>query len=81
VTLGGKPYSVSADAALMVKTLLDADGDWVAGDTLNMRADRVKKSLPNAVQKLIESVPGKGNRIPRTALAELRQVVEQPRRK
>jgi len=68
--LDGQPYSLTADGALLLDSLLKADGDWVAGKSLDMRAERVKKSLPKPFRDLIESSPGKGHRIPRNVLAQ-----------
>lgn len=59
-------YAVSPDGAVFVQSLANARGDWVAGSKLEMRADRVKSSLPEPIRDLIESVPGKGYRLSRT---------------
>ena len=68
VTVDGTAYAVSPDGALLVDELLKADAEWISGENLMMRVDRVKKNLPKPVLDLIESVPGKGHRIPRQAL-------------
>lgn len=67
--LDGTPYALTQDGATFVQALLNAEGDWVAGCKLDMRADRVKKALPKPIRELIESSPGKGYRIPRKVLA------------
>ena len=73
-TLDGKAYSISADAVDFLSVLIGAAADddrddWVAGRTLDMRADRVKKNLPDPLRNLVESSSGKGYRISRQILA------------
>jgi len=68
VTLDGRAHAVKPDGSLFVDALLKADGDWVTGETLGIRADRVKKDLPKEIRSMIESSPGKGSRISRNAL-------------
>ena len=68
VTFDGKAYSVSIDGARLVKALHEAGGEWVSGDALPNRPDRVKKLLPKEIGKLIEGKAGKGHRIPRNRL-------------
>ncbi len=71
--LDGKPYSIRADAvdflAALIEALTEGEDDWVSGSQMDLRADRVKASLPEPIQKLIESAPGKGYRISRQILA------------
>jgi len=68
--LDGHPYSLTADGALLLDSFLRDPGEWVAGKTLDMRAERVKKSLPKPIRDLIEASPGKGHRIPRNVLVQ-----------
>ena len=65
----GMPYPLTPDGAVFLDELRKADGDWVSGAKLRMRADRVRGSLPPVLQNLIEASPGKGSRIPRGRLA------------
>lgn len=58
-------YAVTPDGASFVQSLINAKGDWLAGSTLEMRADRVKASLPEPIRSRIESSPGKGYRLHR----------------
>ncbi len=67
-TLDGTVYKLEQDEAIYVDAMIKAHGDWVAGHTLDMRADRVKKGLPSQIHEIIESEPGKGHRIPRRFL-------------
>ena len=64
----GIPYAIKSNGAAFLDSLLEANGEWVSGETIGVRADRVKKSLPVTIQHLIESSPGKGNRILSSAL-------------
>ena len=61
--LDGTPYALKSNGAVFLYELLKADGDWVTGATIGIRADRAKDSLPPAIRQLIESAPGKGNRL------------------
>ncbi len=66
VTIRGVTHQVTPNGALLVQALVKAKGDWVSGSSMEMRADRVRASLPDTVRELIESVPGKGCRLHRT---------------
>jgi hypothetical protein len=65
----GNAIALKPDGATLLKALVDANGDWVAAHTLNVRGDRVLSNLPPEFRALIESVAGKGYRIPREKLA------------
>lgn len=68
-----RPYALSDDGAALVNVLIEAN-DWISGPEITKktgqpRPDRTIKNLPKAIQRLIESKPGKGNRIAREFLA------------
>jgi hypothetical protein len=71
-TLDGVSHDVSSDLALRwVKVLADHAGDWISGSELERydesligaRTDRLRKFLPDAILRLIDSETGKGSRI------------------
>jgi hypothetical protein len=63
-TLDGTAYSITPDAATFLDVLVRAKGEWVSGSTLpDMRADRVRKHLPQPIQVLIEARTGVGFRL------------------
>jgi len=66
--LDGCAHAITLNGAILLDALLKAESDWVAGHTLEMRADRVKRRLPKSLRELIKASPGKGYRIPREAL-------------
>ncbi len=70
VTIDGTAYAVAPDGADFVKTLVDADGDWISSTDAGwlFRPDRVLKALPPAVQQLVEPRTGSGYRISRQTL-------------
>ena len=68
ITYENKVYQVEPDGAIFINALVEKDGEWVAGETLEMRADRVKRKLPSEIEKLVESARGKGHRIRRSTL-------------
>lgn len=64
VTLDGKAYTVSPNAALLFNGLVEANGDWVASKSVhNIRTARVKRTLPPQLRPLIEAERGKGSRL------------------
>ena len=63
--LDGTAFALKPDGAVLIDALLKANGDWIAGRKLDMRADRVRNNLPQELRDLVESSPGKGFRIPR----------------
>jgi hypothetical protein len=72
VTLDGQTFDVdSAQAVRWLKVLCDHPRDWIASPDLKRfdpdldgaRTDRLKKSLPEPVQSLIDSETGKGSRL------------------
>jgi hypothetical protein len=69
INFQGMTYQVEPDGALLIDSLVKAEGEWISGSNLSMRADRVKKKLPEPIANLIESERGKGHRIPRNRLA------------
>jgi hypothetical protein len=63
-------YSVTAQGAALVDALLRAEGDWrptsdlqADPQLLGSRIDRIRDKLPPPIHALIESTPGKGNRL------------------
>lgn len=80
VILAGRPYSVSDAGARFVKLLAGEPNNWfgpkeIACDDLlqGARLDRVLKGLPRPIRYLIEAKAGKGFRLVKSRLAELRQ--------
>ena len=64
VTLDEEPYALTGDNLLMIKILLEADGDWVAMRKHGISTPiRIKKSLPSKLQDIIETSSGKGYRL------------------
>ena len=63
--LDGKPYKLTANGALYLKTLLDANGAWVSGNEIFERfpVTKTRESLDLEIQKVIESDRGKGSRL------------------
>jgi len=70
VTLDGTAHAVKPDGAMMVKSLVDADGDWLSGADIGLgRADRARNGLPDPIRNLIEASAAKGFRIRRSSSA------------
>jgi len=64
VVLDGAAYALTPDGAAFLQTLVEANGDWVAGSSIpDIRADRVKGRLPAPIRDLIEASTGKGYRL------------------
>ena len=75
VTLNGTAHAVKPDGALLVKELIDAQGDWKSSKEIGIgRAHRARSGLPKQIRELIESATFKGYRIPLSALAYRRQI-------
>ena len=69
VTLDGVCHTITGEGARFLHELLKAKGNWVSSTDIDIRKpDRLKKAMPVAVSSLIESLPGKGSRIPREKL-------------
>jgi hypothetical protein len=72
VTLDGQSFDVSSGQALRwLKVLIEHAREWISSADLQgldkelagARPDRLKKYLPDSVQELIDSEPGKGSRL------------------
>lgn len=68
--LDGTWYVLAESAATLLAAMLDADGDWVTGSQIakelgieEFKVTRAKQGLPEPIRALIESNPGKGNRL------------------
>ncbi len=66
--LDGTHFSLTAEGAVLLNALVEADGEYVAASSVVNKPDRVRRRLPAELRRLIESDPGKGTRIPRQAL-------------
>jgi len=63
VRFRGVRYDVTDDQAVGLKALVDARGDWVSWSGRKItKPSRVRKNLPDVLQKHITSAPGKGYR-------------------
>ncbi len=68
-TLDETPFQINVNAALYLKSLVDADGEWVGDwEEKGLRPDKIKPKLPKEIRALIEAETGKGQRIPREKL-------------
>lgn len=62
----GETHNITADQAMGLQAMIDADGDWVSWSGLGItNPSRAKNSLPGPIKNLIESSSGKGYRFKR----------------
>ncbi len=62
IRYGGACYDVTADGALLVNKLVEAN-DWFSASSIFSKPSEVLRSLPDPIKKLIETQKGKGYRL------------------
>lgn len=64
VIIAGTSYDLTDDGAKMLATLVKANGEWVGGNLLPTRPDKLKAKMPAPVQALIKTHKRNGYCIP-----------------
>jgi len=63
VSIDGKAYALTAEAAELVQALVDANGEWISASKVIAQPSRVIRNMPANVRQLIEKKPGAGCRL------------------